>query len=63
MLRVPFAPRSFCALLVLAVLSPLSFGAEVPIPTPPTVDARSYVVVDYQTDKTLAAHPALQCPT
>jgi D-alanyl-D-alanine carboxypeptidase (penicillin-binding protein 5/6) len=55
MLRVPFAPRSFCALLVLAVLSPLSFGAEVPIPTPPTVDARSYVVVDYQTDKTLAA--------
>ena len=55
MLRVPFAPRSFHALLVLAVLSPLSFGAEVPIPTPPTVDARSYVVVDYRTDKTLAA--------
>jgi serine-type D-Ala-D-Ala carboxypeptidase (penicillin-binding protein 5/6) len=55
MLRVPFAPRSFCALLVLAVLSPLSFGADVPIPTPPTVDARSYIVVDYHTDKTLAA--------
>jgi serine-type D-Ala-D-Ala carboxypeptidase (penicillin-binding protein 5/6) len=55
MLRVPFAVRSFCALLVLAVLSPLSLGADIPIPTPPTVDARSYIVVDYHTDKTLAA--------
>ncbi len=55
MLRAPFAVRSFCALLVLAVFSPLSFGADIPIPTPPTVDARSYIVVDYHTDKTLAA--------
>jgi serine-type D-Ala-D-Ala carboxypeptidase (penicillin-binding protein 5/6) len=55
MLRAPFAVRSFCALLVLAVFSPLSLGADIPIPTPPTVDARSYIVVDYHTDKTLAA--------
>ncbi|HTB29401.1 MAG TPA: D-alanyl-D-alanine carboxypeptidase family protein [Steroidobacteraceae bacterium] len=55
MLRAPFAARSFCALLVLAVFSPLSLGADIPIPTPPTVDARSYIVVDYHTDKTLAA--------
>jgi serine-type D-Ala-D-Ala carboxypeptidase (penicillin-binding protein 5/6) len=55
MLRAPFASRSFCALLVLAALSPLSLGADIPIPTAPTVDARSYIVVDYHTDKTLAA--------
>ena len=55
MLRAPFAVRFSCALLVLAVLSPLSLGADIPIPTPPTVDARSYIVVDYHTDKTLAA--------
>jgi len=55
MLRAPFAVRSFCALLVLAVLSPFSLGADIPIPTPPTVDVRSYIVVDYHTDKTMAA--------
>jgi D-alanyl-D-alanine carboxypeptidase (penicillin-binding protein 5/6) len=55
MLRAPFAVRPLCALLLLTVLSPFSFGADIPIPTPPTVDARSYVVVDYHTDKTLAA--------
>ena len=44
MLRAPFAHRSFCALLVFAVLSKVSFGADIPIPTPPTVDARSFVV-------------------
>jgi D-alanyl-D-alanine carboxypeptidase (penicillin-binding protein 5/6) len=49
MLRAPFAVRPLCALLLLTVLSPLSFGADIPIPTPPTV------VVDYRTDKTLAA--------
>jgi D-alanyl-D-alanine carboxypeptidase (penicillin-binding protein 5/6) len=41
--------------MVLAVVAPLSIGADLPIPTPPTVDARSYIVVDYHTDKTLAA--------
>jgi D-alanyl-D-alanine carboxypeptidase (penicillin-binding protein 5/6) len=55
MFRAPFAVRSFCALLMFTVLSPVSLGADIPIPTPPTVDARSYIVVDYHTDKTLAA--------
>ena len=55
MLRASFAVRPLCALLVLAVLSKGSFGADIPIPTPPTVDARSYLVVDYHTGKSLAA--------
>ena len=55
MLRAPFAVRSLCASMVLAVVAPLSIGADLPIPTPPMVDARSYIVVDYHTDKTLAA--------
>jgi D-alanyl-D-alanine carboxypeptidase (penicillin-binding protein 5/6) len=53
MLRAPFAVRSLGLLLLLTALA--SLGADIPIPTPPTVDARSYVVVDYHTDKTLAA--------
>jgi D-alanyl-D-alanine carboxypeptidase (penicillin-binding protein 5/6) len=55
MLRAPLAVRSLAVILVLAALSPRSFGVDIPIPTPPTVDARSYIVVDYHTDKTLAA--------
>ncbi len=55
MLFAPFAVRSLCALLAFTALSPIAFGADIPIPTPPTVDARSYLVVDYRTDKTLAA--------
>ena len=55
MLRASFAVRPLCTLLVLAVLSKVSFGADIPIPTPPTVDARSYLVVDYHTGKSLAA--------
>jgi D-alanyl-D-alanine carboxypeptidase (penicillin-binding protein 5/6) len=55
MFRASLAVRSLGALLLVAGLSPASFGADIPIPTPPTVDARSYVVVDYHTDKTLAA--------
>ncbi len=47
--------RPLLALLLLTALNFRSFGAEVPIPTPPAVDARSYLVVDYRTDKTLAA--------
>jgi D-alanyl-D-alanine carboxypeptidase (penicillin-binding protein 5/6) len=47
--------RPVLALLFLTALVPLSFGADIPIPTPPSVDARSYIVVDYHTDKTLAA--------
>jgi D-alanyl-D-alanine carboxypeptidase (penicillin-binding protein 5/6) len=47
--------RPLLALLLLTALNFRSFGADVPIPTPPAVDARSYLVVDYRTDKTLAA--------
>lgn len=47
--------RSLLALLLLTALAPWSFGADIPIPTPPSVDARSYVVVDYHTGKVLAA--------
>src|SRR5271170_7928262 len=47
--------RPLLALCLLTALSVRSFGADVPIPTPPTVDARSYLVVDYRTDKSLAA--------
>jgi D-alanyl-D-alanine carboxypeptidase (penicillin-binding protein 5/6) len=55
MLRASSAVRPLCALLMLTILSKVSCGADVPIPTPPTVDARSYVVIDYHTGKTLAA--------
>jgi D-alanyl-D-alanine carboxypeptidase (penicillin-binding protein 5/6) len=47
--------RPLLALLLLTALNFRSFGSEVPIPTPPAVDARSYLVVDYRTEKTLAA--------
>ena len=47
--------RPLLALLLLITLNFRSFGADVPIPTPPAVDARSYLVVDYRTDKALAA--------
>jgi D-alanyl-D-alanine carboxypeptidase (penicillin-binding protein 5/6) len=47
--------RPLIALLLLTALNFRSFGADVPIPTPPAVDARSYLVVDFRTDKTLAA--------
>ena len=48
-----FLLSSFCS--ASSPSSALSFGAEVPIPSAPTVDARSYIVVDYRTGKTLAA--------
>ncbi|HTV94422.1 MAG TPA: D-alanyl-D-alanine carboxypeptidase family protein [Steroidobacteraceae bacterium] len=47
--------KLFPGLALLTALAPLCFGADTPIPTPPTVDARSYIVVDYHTGKTLAA--------
>src|ERR1700744_5422422 len=46
--------RPLFALLLLTALNVRSFGADVPIPTPPPVDARSYLVADYRTDKPLA---------
>ncbi len=50
--------RSLLTLPLLAALSAPSIAAETPIPTAPAVDARSYILVDYRTDKTLAAHEA-----
>lgn len=55
MLRSSFAVRSLCALVGLVFLAPAAFAVDLPIPTPPTVDARAYIVVDFHTDKTLAA--------
>jgi D-alanyl-D-alanine carboxypeptidase (penicillin-binding protein 5/6) len=51
-------PRTLLSLLLISALSSVCHGAETPIPTPPAVDARSYIVVDYRTGKTLAAHDA-----
>lgn len=47
--------RPLLALLLLTALAARSFGTDIPIPTAPAVDARSYIVVDYHTGKTLAA--------
>ena len=65
--------RSLLTLSLLAALCSASVAAETPvslapvspapasttpIPTAPAVDARSYILVDYRTDKTLAAQEA-----
>jgi D-alanyl-D-alanine carboxypeptidase len=47
--------RFLLSFLLLSFAASLSFGAEVAIPSAPTVDARSYILVDYRTGKTLAA--------
>src|ERR1700678_2050382 len=52
--------RVLPSFLLLSALAPLCFGADTPmpaapIPTAPTVDAKSYILVDYRTDKILAA--------
>jgi len=44
----------FIALLTLIVAAPFA-RAQMSIPTPPTVDARSYILVDANTDKILAS--------
>ncbi len=46
--------RVLPSLLLLSALAPLCFGADT-IPSAPTVDAKSYILIDYRTDKTLAA--------
>jgi serine-type D-Ala-D-Ala carboxypeptidase (penicillin-binding protein 5/6) len=46
--------RVLSSFLLAIALTQLSLGADVPIPTAPTVDARSYILVDYRTEKTLA---------
>ncbi len=50
--------RSLLSLPLLVALCAASVAAETPIPTAPAVDARSYILVDYRTDKTLAAQEA-----
>ena len=50
--------RFLLTLPLLAALCAASVAAETPIPTAPAVDARSYILVDYRTDKTLAAQEA-----
>jgi D-alanyl-D-alanine carboxypeptidase (penicillin-binding protein 5/6) len=40
----------------LTVFAAASGAADLPIPTPPAVDARAYIVVDYRTGKVLASH-------
>ena len=50
--------RSLLPFLVLTTLCTTSVSAETPIPTAPAVDARAYILVDYRTDKTLAAQEA-----
>src|SRR5271157_3064399 len=49
--------RFLLSFLLLAAFAhaPARAAAPIPIPTAPTVDARAYIVVDYRTDKTLAA--------
>ncbi|MCC6171770.1 MAG: D-alanyl-D-alanine carboxypeptidase, partial [Gammaproteobacteria bacterium] len=45
-----------CSLLIAGALAPLAaLAAAVPIPKPPTVDARAYILVDYATGRQLAA--------
>jgi serine-type D-Ala-D-Ala carboxypeptidase (penicillin-binding protein 5/6) len=50
--------RSLLPFIVLTSLCTTYASAETPIPTAPAVDARSYILVDYHTDKTLAAQEA-----
>ena len=49
-------PVSRHALLLAGALTPmLATAAAVPIPNPPTVDARAYILIDYATGRQLAA--------
>jgi D-alanyl-D-alanine carboxypeptidase (penicillin-binding protein 5/6) len=46
-------------LLCVTALAPCRADTPIPIPTPPDVDARAYIVVDFHTDKVLAAKDAV----
>jgi len=50
--------RPLLVLLLAAFTAAAPTFADTPIPTPPTVDARAYIVVDYRTDKVLASREA-----
>jgi len=47
--------RFLLSFLLLSAVASSSLAADVPIPSAPTVDARSYVLVDFRTGKTLGA--------
>src|SRR5262249_55872383 len=54
----PLMPRSrLFPLLAFACLISAA-GAAVPIPKPPSIDARAYVLIDYQTGRVLARDKA-----
>jgi serine-type D-Ala-D-Ala carboxypeptidase (penicillin-binding protein 5/6) len=50
--------RSLLILLLIASFAAAPVFAATPIPTAPAVDARSYILVDYRTNKSLAARDA-----
>src|SRR5271163_5021358 len=50
--------RPRLSFLLLTLFAAASVFGETPIPTAPTVDARAYVLVDFRTDKVLAAQDA-----
>jgi D-alanyl-D-alanine carboxypeptidase (penicillin-binding protein 5/6) len=51
--------RALSSLLFLAFIAAAPGFAATPIPTPPAVDARAYIVVDYHTGKVLASQEAV----
>ncbi|MFI4890886.1 MAG: D-alanyl-D-alanine carboxypeptidase family protein [Steroidobacterales bacterium] len=51
--------RLLPAFALLTVLSIRPGFADVPVPTPPDVDARAYIVVDFHTNRVLAAREAV----
>ena len=50
--------RPLLNLLIFAALTSTQVLADTPTPSAPPVDARAYILVDYRTDKTLAAQEA-----
>ena len=54
MTRTHLAPLALTALAAAAVLAPPARGAAAPIPTPPSVNARAWVLADFNTGRVLA---------
>jgi hypothetical protein len=52
-------PLLACLLLAATAAAPVPASRYADIPTPPQVDARAYIVVDFRTDKVLAAKDAV----
>jgi serine-type D-Ala-D-Ala carboxypeptidase (penicillin-binding protein 5/6) len=52
-------PRLLLAFCLLAILSVRTSVADVAIPTPPEVDARAYILVDFHTNTVLASRDAV----